>query len=559
MAADDEKIIYTMSRVSKKVGDRTIIEDISLSYFHGAKIGVIGLNGSGKSTLLRIMAGIDRDFDGRTALADGFTVGYLEQEPLLEETKTVRAVVEEGVAETVALLREFDAINERFAEEMSPEEMEQLLERQGDVQERLERLGGWDLDSQLRMAMDALRCPPDDQTLDTCSGGERRRVALCRLLLQKPDILLLDEPTNHLDAESIAWLEEHLSRYEGTVILVTHDRYFLDTVAEWILELDRGHGVPWKGNYSSWLEQKQRQLEQTEKQESQRRKAMARELEWIRNTKRNRQTQNKARLRSYESMLAADAAATAREIEIFIPAGPRLGNRVIDAAGVQKAYGEKLLMEDLSFDVPPGSIVGIIGPNGAGKSTLFRMITGTEQPDGGTFTVGETVALAHVDQSRSELDPEMNVWEAISRGEEKIRLGSYDMNSRAYVARFGFSGSDQSKKVKVLSGGEQNRVHLARMLTSGANVILLDEPSNDLDVNTLRALEDALLQFAGCAIVISHDRWFLDRIATHILAFEGESRVVWYPGNYAAYEADRRERMGEAGPTRITYRRLTRS
>jgi sulfate-transporting ATPase len=559
MAADDEKIIYTMSRVSKKVGDRTIIEDISLSYFHGAKIGVIGLNGSGKSTLLRIMAGIDRDFDGRTALADGFTVGYLEQEPLLEETKTVREVVEEGVAETVALLREFDAINERFAEEMSPEEMEQLLERQGDVQERLERLGGWDLDSQLRMAMDALRCPPDDQTLDTCSGGERRRVALCRLLLQKPDILLLDEPTNHLDAESIAWLEEHLSRYEGTVILVTHDRYFLDTVAEWILELDRGHGVPWKGNYSSWLEQKQRQLEQTEKQESQRRKAMARELEWIRNTKRNRQTQNKARLRSYESMLAADAAATAREIEIFIPAGPRLGNRVIDAAGVQKAYGEKLLMDDLSFDVPPGSIVGIIGPNGAGKSTLFRMITGTEQPDGGTFTVGETVALAHVDQSRSELDPEMNVWEAISRGEEKIRLGSYDMNSRAYVARFGFSGSDQSKKVKVLSGGEQNRVHLARMLTSGANVILLDEPSNDLDVNTLRALEDALLQFAGCAIVISHDRWFLDRIATHILAFEGESRVVWYPGNYAAYEADRRERMGEAGPTRITYRRLTRS
>ncbi len=559
MAADDEKIIYTMSRVSKKVGDRTIIEDISLSYFHGAKIGVIGLNGSGKSTLLRIMAGIDRDFDGRTALADGFTVGYLEQEPLLEETKTVRAVVEEGVAETVALLREFDAINERFAEEMSPEEMEQLLERQGDVQERLERLGGWDLDSQLRMAMDALRCPPDDQTLDTCSGGERRRVALCRLLLQKPDILLLDEPTNHLDAESIAWLEEHLSRYEGTVILVTHDRYFLDTVAEWILELDRGHGVPWKGNYSSWLEQKQRQLEQTEKQESQRRKAMARELEWIRNTKRNRQTQNKARLRSYESMLAADAAATAREIEIVIPAGPRLGNRVIEAEGVQKAYGEKLLMEDLSFDVPPGSIVGIIGPNGAGKSTLFRMITGTEQPDGGTFTVGETVALAHVDQSRSELDPEMNVWEAISRGEEKIRLGSYDMNSRAYVARFGFSGSDQSKKVKVLSGGEQNRVHLARMLTSGANVILLDEPSNDLDVNTLRALEDALLQFAGCAIVISHDRWFLDRIATHILAFEGESRVVWYPGNYAAYEADRRERMGEAGPTRITYRRLTRS
>ena len=401
MAATDEKIIYTMSRVSKKVGDRTIIEDISLSYFHGAKIGVIGLNRSGQSPLLRIRAGIDRDFDGRTALADGFTVGYLEQEPLLEETKTVREVVEEGVAGTVGLLREFDAINERFAEEMSPEEMDTLLERQGEVQERLERLGGWDLDAQLRMAMDALRCPPDDQTLDTCSGGERRRVALCRLLLQKPDILLLDEPTNHLDAESITWLEEHLNRYEGTVILVTHDRYFLDTVAEWILELDRGHGVPWKGNYSSWLEQKQRQLEQTEKQESQRRKAMARELEWIRNTKRNRQTQNKARLRSYESMLAADAAATAREIEIFIPAGPRLGNRVIDAAGLQKAYGEKLLMDDLSFDVPPGSIVGIIGPNGAGKSTLFRMITGAEQPDGGTFTVGETVKLAHVDQSRS--------------------------------------------------------------------------------------------------------------------------------------------------------------
>jgi len=560
MAADDEKVIYTMWKVSKKVGDRTIIEDISLSYFHGAKIGVIGLNGSGKSTLLRIMAGVDTDYEGQTALADGFSVGYLEQEPLVDETKTVRAVVEEGVAETVALLREFDAINERFAEEMTPEEMEALLERQGDVQDRLDRLGAWDLDSQLRMAMDALRCPPDDQPLDTCSGGERRRVALCRLLLQKPDILLLDEPTNHLDAESIAWLEEHLRRYEGTVILVTHDRYFLDNVTEWILELDRGHGVPWRGNYSSWLDQKRRQLEETEKQETQRRKALARELEWIRNTKRNRQTQNKARLRSYESMLGADAAEKAREIEIFIPPGPRLGDRVIEAEGVQKAYGEKLLMDDCTFSVSPGSIVGIIGPNGAGKTTLFRMITGEEEADGGSFTVGDTVKLAHVDQSRAELDPEATVWEAISRGEEKIRLGSYEMNSRAYVARFGFTGSEQSKKVKVLSGGEQNRVHLARMLTSGANVILLDEPSNDLDVNTLRALEDALMQFAGCAIVISHDRWFLDRIATHILAFEGDSRVRWFPGNYAAYEADRRARLGEdAGPTRIRYRKLTRS
>ncbi|MFK7959501.1 MAG: energy-dependent translational throttle protein EttA [Phycisphaerales bacterium] len=560
MAADQPTIIYSMWKVSKKHGTRTVIQDISLSYYHGAKIGVIGLNGSGKSTLLRIMAGVDTAFEGQAQLADGYTVGYLEQDPLVDETKTVREVVEEGAAETVALLKEFDAINEKFAEEMTPEEMERLLERQGEVQDALDRADAWELDSQLRMAMDALRCPPDDQTLDTCSGGERRRVALCRLLLRKPDILLLDEPTNHLDAESIQWLEEHLKRYQGTVILVTHDRYFLDTVTEWILELDRGHGVPWQGNYSSWLEQKQVQLAESEKQESQRRKALNRELTWIRNTKKNRQTQNKARMTNYESMLGADAAERARDVEIFIPAGPRLGGKVIEAEGLNKAYGEKLLMDDLSFRVPQGSIVGIVGPNGAGKTTLFRMITGDETADGGTFSVGDTVKLAHVDQSRSTLEDGITVWESISDGADEIRLGNFKMNSRAYVARFGFTGGDQQKKVSELSGGEQNRVHLARMLTSGANVILLDEPSNDLDVNTLRALEDALLEFAGCAIVISHDRWFLDRIATHILAFEGDSNVRWFPGNHAAYEADRRERLGEAAgqPKRIQYRKLTR-
>lgn len=549
-----------MIGVSKYYGKRAVLKDIYLSYFYGAKIGVIGLNGSGKSSLLRIMAGVDKDFLGKTAISPGHTIGFLEQEPQLDESKTVREIVEQGVQETVDLLKEYEKITERFSEPMSDDEMASLLDRQGVVQERLDALNAWDLDSRLDMAMDALRCPPASTPVKVISGGERRRVALCRLLLQEPDILLLDEPTNHLDAESVAWLEQHLQRYPGTVIAVTHDRYFLDNVAGWILELDRGAGIPWQGNYSSWLEQKQVRLQQEEKAETERQKTLQRELEWIRMTPKGRSAKSKARLNSYETLLAQESEKQARDLEIYIPPGPRLGNVVIEADGISKAYGDRLLVENLTFSLPPAGIVGVIGPNGAGKTTLFKMITGQEQPDSGTFRIGETVKLAYVDQSRNALDPDKTVWEVVSDGLDTIQLGSRQVNSRAYVARFNFSGTDQQKKVGTLSGGERNRVHLARMLKEGANVILLDEPTNDLDVNTLRALEEALENFAGCAVVISHDRWFLDRIATHILAFEGDSKVVWFQGNYSDYEADRRARLGAAAdqPHRIRYRQLTR-
>ena len=558
--ADAEKIIYTMSRVTKTVNRKEILKDISLSYFHGAKIGVLGLNGSGKSTLLKILAGIDTEFEGHTHMAKGFTIGYLEQEPLNNETRTVREVVEEGAAETVALLKEFEEINAKFAEEMTPEAMEKLLEKQGEVQERLDALDAWELDSRLKQAMDALRCPPEDQSCDTLSGGEKRRVALCRLLLTKPDILLLDEPTNHLDAESIAWLEQHLQRYTGTVIAVTHDRYFLDNVAGWILELDRGEGIPWKGNYSSWLDQKDKRLAQEAKGEDKRRKALQRELRWIQQNPKGRQSKNKARISAYEKMLADEGKEKLKEIEIWIPPGPRLGDRVIEAKKVSKAFGEKLLFDGLEFELPPGGVVGVVGPNGAGKTTLFKMITGALEPDAGDFNVGETVKLGYVEQGRDSLPAGKSIWEAISDGDEELKLGKVTVNSRAYVSRFGFTGTDQQKKVDDLSGGERNRVHLARMLRSESNVLLLDEPTNDLDVHTLRALEDAIESFAGCAVVISHDRWFLDRIATHILAFEGDSVVKWWEGDWSSYEDDRRERLGEAAvnPSRIKYRRLVR-
>ena len=560
MSTDPNKVIYSMIRVSKFYNKKAVIKDISLSYFHGAKIGVLGLNGSGKSTLLKIMAGVDKEFNGETILSKGYTIGYLEQEPLVDETKTVREVVQEGVQETVDLVAEFNRINEKFAEPMSDDEMDQLIQRQGEVQEKLDALDAWDLDARLEMAMDALRCPPGDTPVNVVSGGERRRVALCRLLLKKPDILLLDEPTNHLDAESVAWLEQHLQQYTGTVIAVTHDRYFLDNVAGWILELDRGYGIPWKGNYSSWLEQKQTRLANEEKSESERQKTLKRELEWIHMAPKARRSKSKARISAYEKLLDQENERLARELEIYIPPGPRLGEVVIQAEGVSKAYGDKLLMEGMSFALPPGGIVGVIGPNGAGKTTLFRMITGQEKPDSGSITIGDTVRLAYVDQQRDVLDPEKNIWEMISDGQDTIALGGREVNSRAYVARFNFSGSDQQKKVGLLSGGERNRVHLARILKSGANVLLLDEPTNDLDVNTMRALEEALENFAGCAVVISHDRWFLDRIATHILAFEGDSRVVWLAGNYADYEADHKKRLGAAAdqPHRIKYRQLTR-
>ena len=558
--ADAEKIIYTMARVTKTVNRKEILKDISLSYFHGAKIGVLGLNGSGKSTLLKILAGIDTDFEGHTHMAKGFTIGYLEQEPLRNESRTVREVVEEGASETVALLAEFEAINAKFAEEMTAEEMEALLEKQGEVQERLDALDAWELDSRLKQAMDALRCPPEDQTCDTLSGGEKRRVALCRLLLTKPDILLLDEPTNHLDAESIAWLEQHLQRYEGTVIAVTHDRYFLDNVAGWILELDRGEGIPWKGNYSSWLEQKDKRLAQEAKGEDKRRKALQRELKWIQQNPKGRQSKNKARISAYEKMLADEGKEKLKEIEIWIPPGPRLGDRVIEAHRVSKAFGEKLLFDGLEFELPPGGVVGVVGPNGAGKTTLFKMITGDLKPDAGEFNVGETVKLGYVEQGRDSLPAGKSIWEVIADGDEEIKLGKATVNSRAYVSRFGFTGNDQQKSVDDLSGGERNRVHLARMLRSESNVLLLDEPTNDLDVHTLRALEEAIESFAGCAVVISHDRWFLDRIATHILAFEGDSVVRWWEGDWSSYEDDRRERLGEAAvnPSRIKYRRLVR-
>ncbi|HOI10956.1 MAG TPA: energy-dependent translational throttle protein EttA, partial [Myxococcota bacterium] len=545
MADEPNKVIYSMIGVGKVYGTRHVLKDIYLSYFYGAKIGVIGLNGSGKSTLLKIMAGVDTEFLGQTACSPGFTIGYLEQEPKLDPTKTVMDIVKEGVQPIVDLLAEFDAINAKFGEEMSDEAMEKLLERQGQVQDRLDAVNAWDLDAQLELAMDALRCPPGDTPIRVLSGGELRRVALCRLLLQKPDILLLDEPTNHLDAESVHWLEQHLQRYAGTVIAVTHDRYFLDNVAGWILELDRGQGIPWKGNYSSWLDQKRTRLAQEEKQESERQRTLARELEWIRMSPKGRHAKGKARITAYESLLAQQPEQLARDLEIFIPAGPRLGDVVIEAKGLAKAYGDKLLIDGMDFLVPPGAIVGIVGPNGAGKTTLFRMITGEEQPDAGTLRLGDTVKLAYADQVRSTLDPDKTVWEVISGGADRILLGGVEVNSRAYVARFNLSGTDQQKKCGLLSGGERNRVHLAQMLKSEANVLLLDEPTNDLDVNTLRALEDALEHFAGCALVVSHDRWFLDRIATHILAFEGDSHVEWFEGNYQEYEADRKVRMGE--------------
>ena len=558
--AEDNKIIYSMVGVSKKHGNKVILKDIYLSYFYGAKIGVLGLNGAGKSTLLKILAGADTNFTGETVLSEGFTVGYLEQEPRLDPDKTVRQIVEEGVKEIVSLMTEYDRINEKFAEPMSDEEMNKLLERQGAVQDRLETLDGWELDSRLELAMDALRCPPEDMKIKNLSGGEVRRVALSRLLLQKPDILLLDEPTNHLDAESVAWLEHHLKQYEGTVIAVTHDRYFLDNVAGWILELDRGEGIPWKGNYSSWLEQKEKRLENEEKQESSRRKTLQRELEWIHMSPRGRHAKSRARIKSYESLLSNDTAEQAKKLQLYIPSGPRLGDIVIRAENVKKSFDEKILYENLSFDIPPGAIVGIIGPNGAGKTTLFKMVTGQEQPDSGKITVGETVKLTYVDQIREKLDPDKTVWEMISGGHDIIRLGKREMNSRAFVSQFNFNGTDQQKKVGVLSGGERNRVNLAMMLKEEANVLLLDEPTNDLDVNTIRALEEGLESFAGCAVVISHDRWFLDRVATHILSFEGESEAFWFEGNWSEYEEDRRRRLGDAAiqPHRIKYRKLTR-
>jgi sulfate-transporting ATPase len=561
MAPEPNKIIYSMIRVSKYYDKKPVLKDISISYFYGAKIGVLGLNGSGKSSLLRIFAGVDKEFNGQTILSPGYTIGLLEQEPRLDNTKTVKQIVEEGVQPVVDLLNEFNRISEKFAEPMSDEEMNKLIERQGEVQEKIDAMNAWDLDSRLEMAMDALRCPSGETPVKILSGGERRRVALCRLLLQQPDILLLDEPTNHLDAESVAWMEHHLQNYPGTVIAVTHDRYFLDNVAEWILELDRGEGIPWKGNYSSWLEQKRTRLQLEEKSESKRQRTLQRELEWIRMSPKGRHAKSKARISAYEALVSQATEKRDRDLEIFIPPGPRLGDLVIEAKNLSKAYSDRLLMENLSFTVPPGAIAGIIGPNGAGKTTLFRIITGHEEASSGSIRIGETVKLAYVDQSRDVLDPNKNIWEMISEGMDTIQLGDRQVNSRAYVARFNFSGTDQQKKVGLLSGGERNRVHLARMLKSGANVLLLDEPTNDLDVNTMRALEEALESFGGCALVISHDRWFLDRICTHILAFEGESKAVWFDGNYTEYEADKRERLGEAAaqPHRIKYRQLTRA
>ncbi|MCO5204183.1 MAG: energy-dependent translational throttle protein EttA [Anaerolineae bacterium] len=561
MTTDDKKIIYSMYRVGKiHPPNKQVLQDISLSFFYGAKIGVIGPNGSGKSTLLRIMAGVDQEYIGEISQSPGFTVGYLPQEPHLDDSKTVRAIVEEAVQTTVDLLREYDEINLKFAESMTDDEMMALIDRQGRVQDELDRVDAWNLDSRLELAMDALRCPPGDTSISVLSGGERRRVALCRLLLKEPDILLLDEPTNHLDAETVAWLEQHLQQYKGTVIAITHDRYFQDNIAGWILELDRGRGIPWKGNYTSWLEQRQARLASEEKSESQRQKMLKRELEWVNMSPRARQAKSKARIEAYNRLLESGGETSPRDLEIYIPPGPRLGNFVIRARDLAKAYGNNLLYDNLTFELPPGAVLGIIGPNGAGKTTLFRMIVGTETPDAGTLEVGQTVELGYVDQSRDTLNSENSVWQEISGGNEQLQLGNYEMNSRAYVSRFGFSGSDQQKKVGVLSGGERNRVHLAKVLKSGANVILLDEPTNDLDVATLRALEEAINNYGGSVIVISHDRWFLDRITTHTLAFEGDSTAFFYPGNYSEYEEDRRKRLGPAAdrPHRITYRKLRR-
>ena len=553
----DEKIIFSMVGVSKTfTNQKKVLNNIYLSFFYGAKIGIIGLNGSGKSTLMKIIAGIDKNFQGEVVFSPGYTVGYLEQEPKLDDAKTVREVVEEGCASTVALLKEYEEINQKLCEPMDDEEMARLIERQGELYEQIDHVNGWELDSVLERAMDALRCPDPDQSVKVLSGGERRRVALCRLLLQQPDVLLLDEPTNHLDAESIDWLEQHLQQYKGTVIAVTHDRYFLDNVAGWILELDRGEGIPWKGNYSSWLEQKTKRMEMEEKTASKRRKTLERELEWVRMAPKARQAKGKARLNSYDKLMNEDIKEKEEKLEIFIPNGPRLGNKVIEAKHVAKAYGDKLLFDDLNFMLPPNGIVGVIGPNGAGKTTLFRLIMGLETVDKGEFEVGETVKVAYVDQQHSDIDPNKSVYQVISGGTELIRMGGRDINARAYLSRFNFSGGDQEKLCGVLSGGERNRLHLAMALKEEGNVLLLDEPTNDIDVNTLRALEEGLEDFAGCAVIISHDRWFLDRICTHILAFEGDSNVFYFEGSYSEYEENKQKRLGKEEPTRVRYRKL---
>ncbi|MBS1681377.1 MAG: energy-dependent translational throttle protein EttA [Bacteroidetes bacterium] len=556
----DEKIIFSMSGVNKIYPpQKQVLKNIYLSFFYGAKIGVLGLNGSGKSSLLRIIAGIDKEYQGEVVSDLGYSVGLLEQEPQLDKSKTVKEIVEEGVKETVALLKEFEAINEKFGDAdvlENPDKMEKLIARQGEVQEKLDAIGAWELDHKLERAMDALRCPPSDSKVEHLSGGEKRRVALCRLLLQEPDVLLLDEPTNHLDAESVLWLEEHLRQYKGTIIAVTHDRYFLDNVAGWILELDRGEGIPWKGNYSSWLDQKQKRLAQEEKTETKRQKALERELEWVRMSPKGRHAKGKARLSAYEKLIGQEGREKEEKLELYIPPGPRLGNKVIEATGVAKGYGDKLLYENLSFILPPAGIVGIIGPNGAGKTTLFKMITGKEKPDAGTFSVGDTVKIAYVDQSHDDLNPEDSVYQAITGGNDLMLIGGKEINSRAYVSKFNFSGTDQQKKVKELSGGMRNRAHLAIALKQGGNLLLLDEPTNDLDVNTLRALEEALENFGGCAVIISHDRWFLDRVCTHILAFEGDSQAFWFEGTFSEYEENKKKRLGDDQPHRIKYKKL---
>ncbi len=560
--SDDKKVIFSMSGLSKSYNNgKQVLKDIYLSFFYGAKIGILGLNGSGKSTLLKIIAGIEKSYQGDVVFSDGYTVGYLEQEPKLDESKTVMDIVKEGMQEAVDVLAEYNAINDAFGLPENYEDadkMDELMKQQGILQDKIEALGAWDIETKLNIAMDALRCPEGDTSISVLSGGERRRVALCRLLLQEPDVLLLDEPTNHLDAESVLWLEQHLQQYKGTVIAITHDRYFLDNVAGWILELDRGEGIPWKGNYSTWLEQKTKRLAQEEKTESKRRKTLERELEWVRMTPKGKRTKSKSRLSNYESMLGEKAKEKEAKLELYIPPGPRLGNNVIDAEGVSKAYGDKLLYENLNFKLPPAGIVGVIGPNGAGKTTLFRMIMEQEQADAGSFKVGETVKISYVDQQHADIDPNKTIWEQITGGQEQISLGGKLMNSRAYVARYNFNGSDQNKKVGVLSGGERNRLHLAMTLQNEANVLLLDEPTNDLDVNTLRALEEGLENFAGCAVIISHDRWFLDRVCTHILAFEGDSQVVFFEGSFSDYEENRKKRLGDISPKRIKYRKLVR-
>ncbi|MGA3012425.1 MAG: energy-dependent translational throttle protein EttA [Bacteroidales bacterium] len=555
--ADDKKIIFSMVNVSKTFPPhKQVLKDIYLSFFYGAKIGIIGLNGSGKSTLLKIIAGTEKSFQGEVVFSPGYSIGILEQEPLVDETKTVLEIVKEGVKEVVDLLQEYEQVNAKFAEPMIDAEMDKLIQRQGELTELLDHHNAWDLDSRLQRAMDALRCPEGDRPVNVLSGGEKRRVALCRLLLREPDILLLDDPTNHLDAESVQWLEQHLQQYKGTVIAITHDRYFLDNVAGWILELDRGEGIPWQGNYSSWLEQKSNRLAMEEKFESKRRKTLERELEWVRMSPKARQAKGKARLAAYERLLNEDVKQKEERLELYIPNGPRLGNKVIDAKGVSKSFGDNLLVEKLEFSLPPAGIVGVIGPNGAGKTTLFRMIIGSEKPDSGTFQVGDSVKIGYVDQSHAAIDPEKTVFQVISNNSEIIQLGGRSMNARAYVARFNFTGADQEKKCGVLSGGERNRLHLALTLKEEANVLLLDEPTNDIDVNTLRALEEGLESFAGCAVIISHDRWFLDRVATHILAFEGNSQVYFFEGGYSEYEENRKKRLGDEAPTRIRYKKL---